>query len=62
VLEQQESTYSAAGAGIGGGGARTLRFAARSPGTAVITARLYRSWEGDASIIGRFALTVNVRA
>jgi inhibitor of cysteine peptidase len=46
--------------GIGGGGTRTFRFAAKSHGTVVIKLVLKRSWEPEGSAIDKFETTVSV--
>lgn len=61
VLEEDESEYSPVStAGIGGGGSRTLIFRAVAPGECRISATHMRSWEGEASALGRFAVAVHV--
>lgn len=46
--------------GLGGGGRRTFRFRAVSPGTSRIQLKYWRSWEGERSIEKRFSATVEV--
>lgn len=46
---------------LGGGGTRLLRFEARTVGEGPIALRLWRSWEGDASIVERFAATIAIQ-
>jgi inhibitor of cysteine peptidase len=62
VLVPGARTYvQAQGTGVGGGGMMSLSFAARSPGTAAIRMKLWRPWEGEASVRARFAVTVVVQ-
>jgi inhibitor of cysteine peptidase len=48
-------------AGVGGGGQRTWTFIARTPGVASLHLKLWRAWEGDASISARFTATLHIR-
>ena len=48
------------GSGIGGGGTRTFRFRAISPGMSHIEAKLWRQWLGEASTIDRCQLAIRV--
>ena len=60
-LEPAGDSYELSAPGmIGGGGSHEFRFRATGPGTADLTLKHLRSWEGDASITQRFAVTVNV--
>jgi inhibitor of cysteine peptidase len=52
----------AEGSNLGGGGRRTLTFTARQPGSSRIELKRWRDWEGDASIVQRFGVTVRVSA
>ena len=49
------------GAGIGGGGGRTLTLKAVKPGTSRVQLKLWRDWEGDRSVIDRFDFTMRVQ-
>jgi inhibitor of cysteine peptidase len=48
-------------AAVGGGGQRIWTFVARKPGMATLHFKLWRAWEGDASIGQRFTATLNVQ-
>lgn len=61
VLAPSGDEYVAQGQAPGSGGARRLTFAAASAGQSALRLKHLRSWEGDASIIARFAVTVTVR-
>ena len=62
ILELQGSDFSpGTGAGIGGGGRRTLVFKARKAGTARVQLKLWRDWEGESSTTDRYAVTLRVR-
>jgi inhibitor of cysteine peptidase len=60
MLELQNSAYAAAGGGIGAGGARTMSFKARQPGTAQLRLKYRREWEHD-SPLKQFTVTVSVQ-
>lgn len=45
---------------IGAGGIRTFRFRARAPGTGRLELKLWREFEGDSSIVDRFASDVTI--
>lgn len=47
--------------GVGGGGTRHLTFALKKNGTAQLKLKLWRDWEGDASVTERFALNFVIR-
>lgn len=47
-----------AGGRLGGGGTRILRFTVVGTGRGEMALRRSRSWEGDASVVERFGLTV----
>lgn len=51
----------ASGAAVGGGGERRFTFNAQRAGTATVQLKLWRAWEGDASIVERFTVTVQVQ-
>jgi inhibitor of cysteine peptidase len=61
--EAQESSFSPArDATVGGGGERTFSFQVKGEGgTGNIGLKLRREWEGDASVVERFGVTVKVR-
>ena len=50
-----------AGAGLGGGGTRILRFTVVGGGRGELALRRSRSWEGDASVVERFNATIEAR-
>lgn len=61
ALEPVRSEYlPAADASVGGGGQRSLSFRAVATGTVELRLKLWREWEGDKSIVDRFAATVRV--
>jgi inhibitor of cysteine peptidase len=60
-LEPIADSYEMSAPGtIGGGGSHEFRFRAASPGTAHLTLKHLRSWEGDASITQRFSVSISV--
>lgn len=62
LLELQTSTYAPAlTTGMGGGGQHCFVFQAKAVGTSLLELKEWRDWEGDASILKRFAVTVEIR-
>jgi inhibitor of cysteine peptidase len=53
---------TAAGGGIGGGGARSFTLKAEHSGTMELRLKLWRDWEGESSVIERFTVTIQVRS
>ena len=53
--------FSATSSAVGGGGERTLRFAARSPGTFRIEASLRREWEANVAPQAHLGVDIVVR-
>jgi predicted secreted protein len=49
------------GGAIGGAGTRELLFRATRQGTHELRLKLWREWEGEASVIDRFAVTIVVK-
>lgn len=63
ILGLEGSEFSLpATAGIGGGGVRTFAFRTKRAGSARIDLKLWREWEGDASIIERFHVLIVVKS
>jgi len=61
-LEFQGADYLAAvGAGVGGGGTRTFRLKAISPGLETIQFRLRRFWEPEEKAIAQFMVFVQIQ-
>jgi predicted secreted protein len=46
---------------IGGTGARELQFRATAPGSHELRMKQWREWEGEGSVIDRFAVTIVVK-
>jgi len=62
MVELLETDYSPSHvAGLGGGGTRTFRFRAKSPGSQQIQLRLRRSWDPVDVAIERFEVNVQVK-
>lgn len=55
-----DSGYEPSGGAIGSGGVATWSLHAAAAGTTSIALKRWRPWEGDASVLARFAVTVNV--
>ena len=63
ILDLENSTIELDSAlRAGSGGRRKLVFAARASGRTTIELKLWREWEGDASIRERFVMTAVVRS
>src|SRR5262245_13392084 len=62
VLSLDDVAYAPAReGGLGGGGQRAWTFSARKPGTATLQLKLWRPWEGDASVTARFTAALQIR-
>jgi inhibitor of cysteine peptidase len=61
ILVYEGSAYEAGdGNRVGQGGIQTLTFQAAEPGQAEIHLKYWRSWEGDASVVERFDVTITI--
>jgi inhibitor of cysteine peptidase len=60
-LEADAPTYQGGGVGLGTGGTRTWRLVARAPGRTRLGLKRWRHWEGDASVVERFAVTLDIK-
>ncbi len=60
-LEANAPTYHGEGVGLGAGGARTWIFRARASGRARVGLKRWRHWEGDTSVVERFAVTLDIK-
>ena len=60
-LEADAPTYQGEGAGLGTGGTRTWRLVGRAPGRTRLGLKRWRHWEGDASVVERFAVTLDIK-
>jgi inhibitor of cysteine peptidase len=60
IPDQVGYTQSPSGS-IGSGGRRSFAFEAKGLGTAHLQLKLWREWEGDASIIDRFDVTIQIQ-
>lgn len=60
-LRQQEARFESGGPAVGEGGTRIFQFRAVAPGRAVLRLKLFREWEGDASILDRFEVTLSLK-
>lgn len=62
LLELQASTYSpAVTTGMGGGGQRCFTFQSKAAGISLLALKEWRDWEGDASVVQRFIVTVQIQ-
>ena len=62
ILRAGESTFTPKAAKIGSSGLRRFPFDGVAPGSATLRAKLWRSWEGEASVAERFEVAVSVGA
>jgi inhibitor of cysteine peptidase len=62
ILQLESSTYVPAGptAKPGGGGTRVFRFSSQKRGTATPQFKLWRAWQGEASVRQHFSVTIQV--
>jgi inhibitor of cysteine peptidase len=61
LVEAGAPTYHGAGAGLGSGGAKIWRLTARASGKTRVEMKRWRHWEGDASVVERFAITLDIK-
>jgi inhibitor of cysteine peptidase len=61
VVLQNVEYLRAGDAAVGGGGERRFTFKAQRAGTATVQLKLWRVWEGDASIVERFTVMFQVQ-
>lgn len=59
TLESSDFLHPAAG-GVGGGGERIFTVRVAQPGEARLQLKLWRDWEGERSVLKRFAVTLRV--
>ncbi len=63
LLALDSSTYATASSGgVGGGGTRTFTFTAKQPGTVHLQLKLWREWQGNASVTDRYDVTITVQS
>jgi inhibitor of cysteine peptidase len=61
ILQFRDAAFApASSSGVGSGGIRAFTFIATAVGTVCLRLKLWREWEGDASIIDRFAVTIHI--
>jgi inhibitor of cysteine peptidase len=56
----EDAGYEPSSRAIGSGGAATWTLHAAAAGTSTIRVKRWRPWEGDSSVLERFAVTVHV--
>jgi inhibitor of cysteine peptidase len=61
LLEAGSPTYHGEGAGLGSGGVKTWLLRACAPGRTRIGLKRWRHWEGDTSVVERFAVTLDIK-
>ena len=60
-LVLDDSVYEPSSGAMGGGGVTTWTLSVIAAGTISIALKQWRPWEGDASVLDRFTLTVHAR-
>lgn len=58
----QSTHFSLLGAGAGASGEKTLTLKATQPGKTHLQLKLWRDWEGDASIIDRYQISIQINS
>ncbi len=61
LLTLKQMEYQASSNAIGSGGTDTFKFMAKSAGTVKHQFKYWRSFEGDRSIIHRYAVTIQIQ-
>jgi inhibitor of cysteine peptidase len=62
LLELESSDYAPpSGSAVGTGGMRRMVFAIRQAGMARLELKLWREWEGDTSVVERYAVIFDIR-
>lgn len=61
LLALKQMEYQASSNAIGSGGTDTFKFVAKSAGTVTLQFKYWRSFEGDRSIIHRYAVTIQIQ-
>jgi inhibitor of cysteine peptidase len=59
-VEGSEFSQSPGGGLVGAGGIRTIRLRPKGPGVTQLSLTNKRPWEGDASAVGQFAVTLRI--
>jgi inhibitor of cysteine peptidase len=62
VLQFQTSRFVPISSGVGSGGNRILSFKAAQPGTVQLQLKLWQPWSGEASVVERYCLTLEITA
>lgn len=61
LLTFMQMNYQSSSSAIGSGGTDTFKFVAKSAGTVNLSLKYWRSFEGDKSIIRRYAVTIQIQ-
>lgn len=61
VVTIERDDYSTTSSGIGGSGMRSFILKATQSGSALFRLKLWREWEGDASIRERFEVAFHIK-
>ncbi len=61
LLTLKQKDYQASSNAIGSGGTDTFKFVAKSAGTVNLQLKYWRSFEGDRSIVHRYAVTIQIQ-
>ncbi len=61
MMDLEGSSFAlGGGAGIGGGGIRVFRYQPKKSGATRISLKLWRSWEGEPSVVERFEVLFKI--
>jgi inhibitor of cysteine peptidase len=61
LLCGHEARYFGHAAAVGSGGIVEWQLDVKAPGTAAVRLKLWRHWEGETSVKGRFAVTLRIK-
>lgn len=60
MIAVEDGPFRARAGAVGAGGETSWNVTAKSPGTTTLGLKLWRPWEGDASIVRRFGATLRI--
>jgi inhibitor of cysteine peptidase len=61
LVDAREDPYVRRSHAVGSGGDMQWTLTAKAPGTAQVSLKLWRQWEGDRSVQKRFAVTLRIK-
>jgi inhibitor of cysteine peptidase len=60
IVTPKQTDFTPLSTAVGGGGELILEFEALQPGVTELALKLWRSWEGESSVINRFSVKITV--